>query len=431
MAHLENSSNGPPRRIALVDCNNFYASCERVFRPEWNGRPVGVLSNNDGCIIARSNELKDAGIPMGAPFFKYRDQLRKMKAVVVSSNYTLYGDMSARVMSVMGEFTPDIEIYSIDEAWLDLTGFKTDTLDAYARGIVATTTQCTGIPVAMGIAPTKVLAKIANRICKKRKIPGHVYNIGSADNLDAVLASVAVDDVWGIGRQWGIKLRLHGIHTALDLRNANDQEIKKRYNVVMQRIVLELRGIPCLFEDDIQPKKQIIASRSFGARVSDLNSLLQSATMHATRAAEKLRKDGSVCGIMQVFIRSGKHNPKEPFFSRSANIKFPVSTADTRRLIAGACEGVRRIYKPGIRYAKAGVILNDLSPAHMVQGNFFDRPDSERSVALMETLDAINARYGRKTAFFASEGIKHKWAMQRGHMTKHYTTNWNDILVVR
>ena len=303
------SANFNERRIALVDCNNFYASCERVFHPAWEYRPVGVLSNNDGCIIARSNELKDAGIPMGAPYFQYREMLHKMGAVVVSSNYALYGDMSARVMNTLGQFTPGLEVYSIDEAWLDLTGFDPAMLDAYGRKIVATTKQHTGIPVSMGIASTKVLAKIANRLCKKRKIPGQVFNLGSSESLDAVLAAVDVEDIWGIGRRWAEKLRGQGIRTALDLRDADPHQMRHQYNVVMQRLVMELRGVPCLGCDDIEPKKQIIASRSFGERVTDVESLLEAVSMHASRAGEKLRAQRSACSAIQVSIRTGRHNP--------------------------------------------------------------------------------------------------------------------------
>jgi DNA polymerase V len=328
------SSNNLPRRIALVDCNNFYASCERVFHPAWEHRPVGVLSNNDGCIIARSNELKEAGIPMGAPFFKYRDQLRAMKAVIVSSNYTLYGDMSARVMNTLNQFTPDMEIYSIDEAWLNLTGFDPATLDSYARQIVATTHKNTGIPVSMGIGQTRVLAKIANRICKKRKIPGQVFNLGDATNLGAVLSGVPVGDIWGIGCRWAEKLQSHGIYTAYDLQQSDPSYMRDRYNVVMQRLIMELRGVECLGFEDIEPKKEIIASRSFGERVTDKQSLLEAVALHATRAGEKLRLQYSACKVLQVAIRTSKHSPNEPFFGRSAMIHFPVATSDTRKLIA-------------------------------------------------------------------------------------------------
>lgn len=357
-----------PRRIALVDCNNFYASCERVFHPAWNNRPVGVLSNNDGCIIARSNELKEAGIPMGAPYFKFKDELKEMGAVVVSSNYTLYGDMSGRVMHTLGQFTPDMEVYSIDEAWLNLTGFDCGMLDGYARKIVNTTHKHTGIPVSMGIAPTKVLAKMANRICKKRKIHGNVYNMGDAENLEEILGTYPVGDIWGIGRRLAIRLNEQGIYTALQLRNSDAQYMREQYSVVMQRLIMELRGIPCLDFEDIEPKKQIIASRSFGQKRTAKNELIEAVTMHATRAGEKLRAQNCAAGCLQVSIRSGKHNPHDPYYARSIMINFPVATADTGQLIGAARRGVEQIFKAGVRYAKAGVMLCDIVPADTVQG---------------------------------------------------------------
>ena len=416
-----------PRRIALVDCNNFYASCERVFNPAWEGRPVGVLSNNDGCIIARSNELKEAGIPMGAPYFKFRDRLKDMNAVIVSSNYTLYGDMSGRVMNTLSQFTPDMEVYSIDEAWLNLTGFDTGRLDAYGREIVKTAHKNTGIPVSMGIGPTKVLAKIANRICKKQKIPAQVFNIGSAESLEGVLSSFEVGDIWGIGRQWSKKLNGQGIYTALDLRNANPQYMRDCYNVVMQRIVMELRGEPCLEFEDIEPKKQIIASRSFGERVKDKASLIEAVTMHAMRAGEKLRVQKSACGVMQVAIRTGKHSPQEQFFGRSAMIRFPVATADTGKLIGAARAGVERIFKQGPRYAKAGVVLLDIVPAANVQSGLFDCGDSEKSKTLMKTVDKLNRINGRHTVFMGCHGPTNKWAMKRDLKTPAFTTRWSDL----
>lgn len=413
-----------------MDCNNFYASCERVFNPAWAKRPLGVLSNNDGCIIARSNELKEAGIPMGAPYFKWRSQLEAMQAVVVSSNYALYGDMSARVMNTLGEFTPKMEIYSIDEAWLDLTGFDTATLDACGREIVARTKQYTGIPVSMGIAPTKVLAKIANRICKKRKVPGQVFNLGSAEALDDVLAAIAAEDVWGIGRRWAKSLKARHIYTAKDLRDANPNALRQRYSVVMERIILELRGIPCLEFEDIAPKKNIMASRSFGEKVTEKKDLQEAAAAHASRAAEKLRQQGSVCAAIQVSIRSNRFNPSEPQYANAVTIAFPVATADTRNLIAAAARGVDQIFRPGIRYAKAGVMLLDISSAEACQQSLFAAGDDEKSARLMKVVDQLNQTYGKKSIFFAREGTQQAWAMKRQHLTPAYTTRWSDLMVV-
>lgn len=419
----------PDRRIALIDCNNFYASCERVFHPAWNRRPVGVLSNNDGCLVALSNELKAAGIPMGAPYFKIRNQLRAMDAVVVSSNYTLYGDLSARVMETLRRFTPQLEVYSIDEAWLDLSGFPAAQLDEYARDIAVTVKRETGIPVSVGIAPTKVLAKLANRLCKKKRIPGQVFNLGGADSLDSILATVNTEDIWGIGQRWAKKLRALGIFNARQLKDADPEQIRQRFNVVMQRLVYELRGLPCIGFEDIEPKQQIIASRSFGTRVEEIDPLLQAVAMHATRAGEKLRSQQSICGALQAWICTGRHHPEEPYYSDSALVSFPTPTADTRQLIHAAQAIVQQIYQPGPRYAKAGVMLIDISPTSLMQLSLFDPGDSERSQTLMATVDRLNGLYGRHTLFFASEGTQKTWQMKRERMTPAYTTHWSALPV--
>ena len=417
----------PFRRIALVDCNNFYASCERVFRPAWRDRPIGVLSNNDGCLVARSNELKAAGIPMGAPYFKVRSQLESLNAVVVSSNYALYGDMSARVMTTLSRFTPDMEVYSIDEAWLDLSGFDPAQLDGYGRKIVRITQQHTGIPVSMGIASTKVLAKIANRICKKRAIPGAVFNLGNEKELDDVLNAIAVQDIWGVGPRWAKQLNALGIRSAKHLRDADPNNMRKRFSVVMERLVLELRGVPCLGFEDVSPKKQIIASRSFGERVTALQDLQEAVSMHVTRAAEKLRSQQSACRMLQVSIRTGRHNPNEDYLRRSCQISLPVATSDTRRLIEAATHGVKQIYREGPRYAKAGVMLFDLRPADELQLGLFARGDNQKSQSLMATIDHLNHLYGRQSIFFASQGCQQGWRMKRQRVTPGYTTQWDEI----
>ena len=364
---------------------------------------------------------------MGAPYFKFRDQLESMGAVVVSSNYTLYGDMSSRVMDVLGEFTPDLEIYSIDEAWLDLTGFDPATLDAYGRHVVEVTTQNTGIPVSMGIATTKVLAKIANRICKKRVIPGGVFNLGGAGSMDPVLATLPVGDLWGIGRRWAEKLKSHGIHTALDLKNADPAEIRDRYSVVMERLLLELRGIPCLGFEDIQPKKQIIASRSFGKKVTSLHHLLEAAASHATRAGEKLRRQDSACGSLQVAIRTSKFKPEEPYYAKSARISFLTPTSDSRLLVRATRQGITKIFQEGRRYAKVEVMLTNICPTTSIQRSLFTQPDDARSIRLMATMDQINARLGRHTVHLGAEGFSKPWAMKRDQMTKAYTTRWTEL----
>lgn len=425
------ASSKTPRYVALVDCNNFYASCERVFNPAWNGRPVGVLSNNDGCIVARSNELKAAGIPMGAPYFKYRSQLEALDAVVVSSNYALYGDMSARVMNTLEYLAPGIEVYSIDEAWLNLSRIQPEKLDVCGRGIVDKTYQYTGIPVSMGIGLTRVLAKIANRICKQQKLPGNVFKLVDPDAIEHSLADIPVGDVWGVGEGWAMRLERDGIYSALDLRNADPSWVKKAYGVIMQRLVFELQGQPCLGSGDIEPKKRIIASRSFGRRVTQLDELLEAISFHASRAGEKLRKQDSVCNALQVFLKTGKYNPSESRFSASTIVPFPVPTADTRRLIRTAQQGIKQIFRQGHRYAKTGVMLLDISPAHAVQRDFFDAVDSDQSQTLMQAVDQVNEAHGKYTVFFASEGTRKSWAMKRDKKTRAYTTRWSELPTVR
>jgi len=367
---------------------------------------------------------------MGAPYFKHKKQLEAMKAIIVSSNYALYGDMSARVMHTMGQYAPDIEVYSIDEAWLDMTGIRLDELDALGREIVMRTYKNTGIPVSMGIAPTKTLAKIANRICKKYDIPGRVFNISSADSLDAVLAGIAVADIWGIGRRLAEKLSKQHIYTALQLRNADPEDMRSRYSVVMQRLILELRGVACLGKEDIKPKQQIIASRSFGERVISKHGLVEAVALHATRAGEKLRAQHSVCGALQVSIRNGQHDTREPYFSNSCIVRFPIPTADTRQLITAASNGIDRIFKPGVRYAKVGVMLFDITPATQHQQSLFDIPDNTTSSRLMTTVDRINHQFGKHTLFFAAEGTHKTWSMQRNRMTQAFTTKWTEIPLV-
>ncbi|MEL7084024.1 MAG: Y-family DNA polymerase [Cyanobacteria bacterium J06597_1] len=422
--------------IALVDCNNFYCSCERVFQPKWTHRPIAVLSNNDGCIVSRSNELKALGVPMGAPYFKWKSFLATHQAIVVSSNYSLYGDMSARVMSTLGQFTPNIDIYSIDEAWLELAHVPRSDLIPYAETIGHVVRQWTGIPVSIGIAPTRVLAKIANRLAK-RQGAGGVFDWSTADftddSTDALLETIAVEDIWGIGRRWGDRLRRVGITTARDLKAADPDRIRQKFSVVMQRIVLELRGVPSIETEDIAPKQQIIRSRSFGQRVTSLDHLRQAVTMHVSRAAEKLRAQHSVCGLAQVSIRTGLHNPREVPYSNHAIAQFPVPTADTRRLVRGVLTALESIYREGYRYAKAGVMLMDLSSDSGVQSDLFHSTDSERSRRLMTALDTVNQGMGRGSLFLAGQGNPERvpWLMKRGKTTPAYTTQWSDLMVVK
>jgi DNA polymerase V len=421
------------KQIALIDCNNFYASCERVFQPSWRYRPVAILSNNDGCIIARSEEVKIAGIPMGAPYFKYKNKLADIGAITVSSNYELYSDMSARVMKTLADFSSEMEIYSIDEAWLDLSNIPAAKVIDYAEKITSIVAKNTGIPVSLGLGSTKVLAKIANKICKHSKAASNVFSLGDLPDLSDILKDFAVADIWGIGRRLALQLNQDGIYTALQLRDINNFYIRKKYSVVVERIVYELRGVACLEFEHCKPKKQIRSSRSFGERVTTLEPLLESVANHVSNAAEKLRKQGSVCSLIVVFIRTGAHNPNEPFYANSAQISLPVSSADTNQLIAMAQEGVRKIFKSQFRYNKAGVVLAKISKAKCVQLSFFAEPDNVRAQARMRMIDNLNARFGKNSIFIASCGTNKlkSWRMKRLFLTQSYTTRWGDLPIVR
>jgi len=333
-------------------------------------------------------------------------------------------------MHTLGQLAPETEVYSIDEAWLDLTGVRLDSLDAFCRNLVMRVQQNTGIPVSVGIASTKTLAKIASRVCKKNTIPGQVFNLSSAESLDSILAQIAVGDIWGIGRRWAEKLNQHGIYTALDLRNADIDTMRKRYSVVMERIIHELCGIACIEAEQPEPKKQIIASRSFGERVTNKIDLIQAVTLHASRAGEKLRFQDSICRAIQVSICSGRHNPNDPYYANSCVVRFSTCTADSRKLIQAAKKGVERIFKTNIRYAKAGVMLFDISSNKSVQDDLFGFGDSTVSDRLMQTIDQINQHYGSHTVFFASEGTYKSWAMKRNLMTQAFTTQWGEIPLV-
>lgn len=445
------------RVFALVDCNNFYASCERVFAPALRDRPVVVLSNNDGCVIARSAEAKALGIPMGAPFFRFRRLAARGGVAVFSSNYALYGDMSARVMQTLSRFTPRLEVYSIDEAFLDLRGLEDRGLTAWGRRLAATVRRHTGIPVSVGIGPTKVLAKIANRLAKRYPETGGVLDAGAlGSHLAAHLGRIAVDDVWGVGRRWGERLRGEGIRTARDLRDADPAGIRRRYSVVLERVVRELRGVSCLDLEQVPPRRQqVLTSRSFGRPVTRAADLREAVAAFAARAAEKLRRDGLAAGAVLVFVAGGEscHRrdaatgepaerpapppPETPSgwpVHRGATVTLPAPTADTGRLIAAAAAALDRVYRPGLRYRKAGVMLLDLVPADRVPPSLFPdlaAPDSPRRRRLLATVDALNRRGGRGTVHYAAEGTRRAWRMRQEHRSPAYTTRWDELPVVR
>ncbi len=418
------------RPIALIDCNNFYASCERVFQPHLRNRPVVVLSNNDGCVIARSNEAKSLGIEMGAPWHLNEDNYRKLGVEVRSSNYTLYGDMSARVMKTLSHFSPHQEIYSIDECFLGLEGFE-DRLESHARQMRATVYQWTGIPVSIGIAPSKTLAKIANRAAKKNPESGGVGVLMNHASQDVALAKIALTDIWGVARRLSERLEVMNIKTPLQLRAADTRVIRQEFGVVVERIVKELRGEACIELDEAPAtKKSLVASRSFGRPVESLQEMQEAIASHMSRAAEKMRSQGLATANIIVFMDTNRFRPQDPQYSPSQTVNLPIATSDTGRLVAAAMKGLSAIWKRGFSYKKGGVMLLDLTPASAVQGSLFESPDDPSSMARMAALDAINRKYGKGTLVYGTAGKKREWDMRRGYMSQAYTTRWDELLKV-
>lgn len=415
--------------FTLIDCNSFYASCERIFRPDLRNKPVVILSNNDGCVVALTKEAKDLGVKRGSPYFKIEKSILD-KLSVFSSNYSLYGDISHRVMNILSEFAPEIEIYSIDEAFLDLTGMEIDRTE-YAKTIRAKVMKDTGIPVSVGIAGTKTLAKLANSIAKKNPSCQGVLDLTSVSDIDLFLEKVPVEDVWGIGRQNTIKLTRKNIKTAKDLKNMPDGWIKTNMGgVTGLRTVMELRGQPCIDLDSVaEPKKSIVSSRSFGERVSDLNGLKQAVTSYISNASAKLRRQNSLASALSVFIYTDRFKDDEPQYNGSMTYKLPYSTSSSLELTEYGLNLLERIYKKGFRYKKAGVLLDGIVPNGSVQYNLFtpDRFDP----AVDNVLDSINKKWGDNTLFIASAGIKKKWSMRREFVSPHYTTDWNEILKIK
>lgn len=422
------------RSIALVDVNNFYVSCERVFNPKLEGKPVLVLSNNDGCAIARSNEVKALGISMGAPWFQLKDLAKKHGIIAYSSNYALYADMSNRVMSILSQYSPDQEIYSIDECFLDLTGFQTRNLTHYGTEIRQRIKQWTGLPVCVGMGATKTLSKLANHIAKKNPQFSGVCDLNAmaTGEQDAWLGKIAVGEVWGIGRKLAPQLGEIGIKSVLDLKQADPYSLRNQFSVVMEKTIRELNGTVCIaLEEMAAPKKQILSSRSFGSAVSNLASLQESVTLYMSRAAEKLRRQQSYAGSVHVYIRTSPHNPKEPYYGNGMTIALPSPTDDTRRLVQAVLWGLKRIYKPGYRYQKAGVMLSELVPAGGCQNDMFSTAaPTTRSTELMTTLDKVNRKMGRQTLKFASEGYRQPWKMKQGNKSPNYTTRWEEVITL-
>lgn len=419
--------------FALVDCNNFYASCEKLFDPKLANRPVVVLSNNDGCVVARSAEVKALGIPMGVPWFKIQKEAKQYGIVAFSSNYALYADMSNRVVEVLGQFTPNLEVYSIDESFLDLTGFNHDLVE-YGQAIRQRIQRWLGLAVCVGIAPTKTLAKLASHCAKKGLIgTDGVCDFSSMNEsqLSQFFAGIDVGEVWGVGRKIHARLADLGITTVRQLRDADPDMIRAKFSVVLERTVRELRGVSCLELEEVAPdKQQIMCSRSFGQYVEDCDQLEEIVASYVSRAAEKLRHQDSLAGALMVFIRTNPFNPRAAQYHRSLSIPLPEATANTRILINWALRVLRRIYRPDFAYQKAGVMLSELRPRTMAQPSLFADPDDDRGRQLMDTIDVINRRWGRGTLRSAAEGMKKPWQMKRQRLSAAYTTDWKGLPLV-
>lgn len=423
------SRDGPMPVFALVDCNNFYASCEKLFRPDLKDTPVVVLSNNDGCVVARSREAKLLGIKMGVPVFQIKAEMQRHGILAFSSNYALYADLSSRVMRTLEEMAPRVEVYSIDEAFLDLTGIESAlSLVEFGQQVRERIGHWIGITVCVGIAPTKTLAKLANHAAKKYPATQGVVDLTNPERQRRLLALVPVDDVWGVGRRLSKRLNALGITTALDLANASPRAIRDQFSVVLERTVRELNGESCIELEEIPPiKKQIVCSRSFGVKVTQFELLREAVCEYATRATEKLRKEQQQAKVLTVFIRTSPFKDNEPQYSNSASGELLIPSCDTRDFIELANHLLKRIWKDGFRYAKAGVMLSDFYDPGMFQPGLFDDISTRsNSQQLMSVLDTIN-QSGAGTVFFAGQGTKKDWSMKREHLSPAYTTRWDQL----
>ena len=418
--------------IALVDCNNFYVSCERLFRPDLVGVPMIVLSNNDGCAVARSAEAKALGIKMGAPRFKIEDVIEEHDVCTFSSNYTLYGDISARVMNTLESIAPRVFVYSIDEAFMDLTGLQANySLEEFGRFAKCKVEKDVGIPVCVGISTTKTLAKLANRGAKSFPATGGVVDLTDPERQRKLMAITEVGDIWGVGPRIAKRLNEMGIQTALELANADPKWIRKHFSVVLERTLTELNGTACIPFDDLPPvKQQIVVSRSFGERVTQRADMRKAITGFITRAAEKLRKERQVAQHLQVFLRTSPFAKHVPHYANATSERLVVPTADTRILLATAMRLIDRIWADGYEFAKAGVMLSDFSDPNRVQQTLFECAEADtRSRSLMTTLDEIN----RKTGYvqFARKVSPGAWEMKREMLSPRYTTSWLELPSVK
>jgi DNA polymerase V len=415
--------------FALIDCNNFYASCERVFNPALQQQPVVVLSNNDGCVIARSDEAKALGISMGVPYFQIKAFCDTHQIKVFSSNYALYGDMSQRVMSTLQLFEKNLEIYSIDEAFVQLNGCQHINLTQYANQIRQTVKQHTGIPVSIGISTSKTLAKTANYLAK-RILKSGVCVLSSPVEINNALAQVPIDEVWGVGARWAKKLIQFNINTALALANAPIHLIREHFNVVLERTARELRGIPCLALEDITPKQNIMSSRSFGKPLQDLTSIIKAISYYAARATEKLRQQQSLTQAIYVMLKTNRYSQKNLPYCYHITLPFKYPTDDLCEITRVAKIGLRKLYRPTLKYHKAGVMLLDLIPKQQQQGDLFINTDQHEK--LNQTIDRIKQRFGKTSIALATQGhAQHQtWQMKSAYKSFRYTTCWNELVDV-
>ncbi|MBV0842530.1 translesion error-prone DNA polymerase V subunit UmuC [Serratia liquefaciens] len=419
--------------FALVDVNSFYTSCETLFRPDLQGKPVVVVSNNDGCIISRSTEAKSLGIKMGEPFFKIKNNTYSSRIHVFSSNYALYSDLSERVMQTLTAISPSIEVYSIDEAFVNLSGvINCMPLSDFSHEMKNKVFKNTGLTVGIGIAQTKTLAKLANHAAKKWRGTGGVVDLSNIDRQRRLMALTSVEDVWGVGRRVSKKLNSMGINTALDLAESSLWIIRKHFNVVLERTVRELRGEQCLELEEFSPtKQQIICSRSFGHRITQYSDMHQAICAYAERAAEKLRDERQFCRFVSVFLRTSPHADNEIYYGNQASVKILIPSNDTRDIINAATNALRRVWIDGHRYMKAGVMLADFFSNGVAQLNLFDDNSQRRnSAALMGAIDKLN-KSGKGKVWFAGQGFEKSWTMKREMLSPAYTTRYSDLPVAR
>ncbi len=423
------SSTQFTRKIALVDCNSFYVSCERLFNPKIRKKPVVVLSNNDGCIISRSNEAKALGIKMGEPYFKAKDIIIKNKVNVFSSNYSLYGDLSRRVMRTLKRFNSAIEVYSIDEAFMDLSNFSDEEVKEVGKEIRNTILQWTGIPASIGIAKTKTLSKIANHIAKKKQ--SGVTSLIGIENIDPILEKIEINDVWGVGRQLTKFYQKNGIYNAKQLKNKSNTWIKKCSNVLSSRTAMELRGIPCIdLETTTTKRKSCVVSRSFGKRVENFQELKEAVANYCLNASEKIRSESLVAKSITVFVRTSPFQRNFGYYSNSKTIDFPIATNNSIETVKAAIFILENIYKSSYRYQKAGVMLTGLSSSDGKK-NLFSSEKDEKINTLMRSIDNTNYRYGRSTLSLASAGVHKKWNMRREYSSRIDTADFYCLPKIR